>query len=356
MSLTRSVILHVLLLGAAAASAHGGSIRLRTSAMVDAGEAVRVGDVATLEGDDALALAHVTILAEPSRSAAGRAWVEVTLADLRRSLDEAGARAGMLTLSGGVCTVRIASPPKDAAPEPTPKKAKPRPESVDPSGTPTVRKQAMLTLSSFLEVDPSDLRLLFDQSDADFLDQPRHALRIAIVPASGSGSARSVMNVRILDGDRIIDHRTIRAEAEVRRRVVVLQTMVKRKDAIPASALSEQEMWMPVGRGRPLERLEDASGALARTRLEPGTILREEHLESPVVIRRNELATIHAVREGFVVQTRARARSEGRRGDVIEFRVDGSKRGFQARVDGPGVAVVDLERTSIADGSKEAEE
>lgn len=343
----------ILLVCTFAAPAFAGSIRLRTAAAIEPGQPIRLGDVATLEGDDALALAATMLVEDVPKASAGRAWVQLTIADVRHALDDRGARMSTLTLSGSGCTVRIAGAPPEQPNESKPSTPSPRAESVELEGPPAVRRHAARTLAAFMNVDPADLRMLFDAADAEFLDQPRTgAARIVVQPQSTANSGRAVLACRVLDGDRIIDSRTIRVDSEVRRQVVVVNEMVKRKDEVPSAALAEQEAWLPASSGRPIGSIEEAAGSIARTRLEPGTILRAEHLETPIVVKRNELVSVHALRAGFEVQTRARARADARRGDLIAFRLEGSKKEFTARVEGPGVAVIDLDGAAKAVGEE----
>lgn len=328
---------------ALSASASAGAVRLRTAASVDPGVPITLGDISSLEGADAEALKGLTILADPATKSAGRAWVIVTVADVKRALEASNARMSALTLGGSGCTVRFGAPPKPATEKADAAPAAHQPEPVDLAGPPTVRKHAAESLAALIGVEPTDLRLLFDSSDADFLDQPRFGVRVIVQPETSPGSGRAVLACRILDGDRLLESRAIRADAEARRRAVVVQQLVKRKDEVLASALAEQEMWLPASSGRPIASIDEIKGALARTRLEPGAVLRAEHLETPVIVRRNELVSIHALRGGFEVQTRARARADARRGEIIAFRPEGSKKEFTARVEGPGLAVIDLD-------------
>lgn len=342
MGALRAFIL-ILCLGPCSAWCRAGSVRLKSVAAVDAGDVIRVGDIAALEGEDAAALADVVVVENAENAASGRAWTEVSIADVRRALGEVGAQMSGISLSGATCAVRLraadsAATQGDNAPPPAA-----RPEVVDLSGPSTVRKQAAASLASLFGVGADHLRLLFDAGDAAFLDEPRPGVNVVVQPTSSAASGRVVLSCRIVNGDRLIDTRTVRAEAEVLRRAVVLHEKVKRKDEIPIAALGEEELWMPAGDGRPVERIEEVAGSLARTRIEAGTVLRAELLDTPIVVKRNELVTVHAVRSGFEVQTRARARADARRGDVIPFRIDGSKNEFMARVERAGVAVMSLD-------------
>lgn len=323
--------------------ARAGDVRLRTTATVAAGQAVRLAQVADLHGEDALAFADAVIVAEALAAASGRPWVEVSIEDVRRALAGAGARLSAIALSGGTCTVRLGGSPSPDESTGNTAAPPPEPRMVDLSGPPTVRKQSASALASMLGVGTADLRLSFDERDAEFLDRPRLGVRIAVQPVSSSGSARAMLSVRVFDGDRLVESGTVRADVLVRRRVVVVQSALRRKDAVEAGMLAEQEAWLPAGGGRPIGSIDEAAGSLARTRLDAGTILLAEHLEPPIVVRRNELVTVHAVRGSFEVKTRARARCDARRGEVIDFRPEGSKTWFAARVAGPGVAVVDLD-------------
>lgn len=343
----------MLLLFASPTLCFAGSVRLRTAAVVDHAAAIHLGDVATLEGEDALALAGLVLSENPSKSASGRGWTPISLANVRAAIEHSGARMSLLTLSGSSCAVRVNQPapaPDESriqTPPPT------GPQLIDIEGDMTVRKQAARTLASSLDTDLPDLRALFEEGDREFLDQPRFAQRVVVTPATTPGSKRLVLTARIFEGDRLIDSRTIRADVEARRRVVVLKGTLRRNAEITAEALDEQELWLPVGGGTPVQSITEAIGSIARTRLESGTVLRAEHLVSPVIVRRNELVTIHAVHSGFEVQSRARARAEGRRGDLIEFRLEGAQKTFQARIEGPGVAVIDLDRApALASGDE----
>lgn len=341
----RSIPVWILLL---AATAQAGSIRLRPSSTAEAGQPVRLADVAVLEGADAERTRDTIIIADPSSKLAGRAWLIVSIADVRRALEASEARLSSLALSGRECVVRF-----DVAKAVTPERSQEPPpaagpETVDLGGPPTVRKQIASALASHVGVEPTDLRLLFESADAEFLDAPRHGVEVIAQPRTTSASSRAVLSCRVLDGDRMIDSRTIRADVEVRRLAIVVQENIRRKDEIPPAALAEQEMWMPLSAGRPLGTIDEAEGALARTRLSAGTVLMAEHLETPVVVKKNELVTVHAVRGGIEIQMRARARADARRGEIVQFRGERSTHEFPARVERAGVAV-------MTDGSADSE-
>ncbi len=81
-------------------------------------------------------------------------------------------------------------------------------------------------------------------------------------------------------------------------------------------------------------------GVVARNRIDAGTILRPEHVEQPVVMKKGEIVTVDCVSGSVVVRAMARAMSPAKDGEVIAFQYLDSKRSFNARVNGPGRAVL----------------
>lgn len=320
----------------------GASVVLRSSASVEAGSAVRLSDIARITGDGAASLGEVEILAAGFTVAGDRPWIEVPVEEVRAALARAGSSGGSVALSGLSCTVRIVG---GRAQEPL-REAERAGEAgiaAPVDGSATCRARALAALAALFGCDESDLRATFEAQDEEFLSAARHGRRIVAQPASGPGSARVLLAVRVFDGERIVDSRTVRARVEVRRVVVVVKREFKRREELSSHDLKIEERWIDPGGGALVEEMAEADGSRARSRLVAGSILRREHLETAAAVRKNELVTVHAVRAGFEVRSRARARQEGRVGERIEVRADGSKRSFTARVQGPGVVVVDMD-------------
>lgn len=338
----------MLALVSAASAAFGDAVRLRAAASVEAGRPVTLGDVAELEGDRASLLAGNVLVEDPALRSLGRGWIEVGVDEVRVALQHADARPARVALSGGSCVVRLLEPVEAASPV----VARPEPvaisaESIDPEGPGTVGAEISRVLSEVFGVDWRSLRLRFDREDLSFVERSVAGLKAAVTPMSSAGS-RMVLAVRLFAGESIVAQRTLGVEAELKRSVVVVRAEVPRRRVIEAGALSLVEMWVAPGSSAPVESIEDAAGCLARTRLEVGTLLRRADIEAAVAVRRGELATVHCLRGGVVLQTKARARKDARIGEVVEFRVDGSARSFNARVDAPGIAVSNLDEPAQA--------
>ncbi len=320
-------------------AAHAGTVKLRVQATLPPDAPVTLGDVAELEGDDAASRAGLVLAPSAAEFAGARAWREFTIADLRTALGEQKISLSRLALSGSACTVRLAVGREPEAPAPAPPRVN-GPERPDLSGPPTIRSIVSRGLLDFYGVDPESLRVAFDPRDVAFLDRVEDTRRVSIAPATTEGSARGVVRVRVFDGDRLADDRTIRADVELLRRVLVMKSDVRRKGVLGESDVNEVETWIRPGGSEPVAAIEDAAGSVARTRLEAGAVLRKDQLEPPVMIRRGELVQVHCLGERYEVDLVARAVRDGRVGELIELRVDGSKQTFAARVDGRARAVM----------------
>lgn len=333
-----------------ATSAGAGSVRLRERATIEPGQAITLGAIATLDGEDATSLAS-TVVRPASAASNSAGWVEVDVNAVKQALRDAGAPTGRLAFSGRACTVRVR---REAPPEPeAPAIAAPVIAAPQPG---TIHESILRTLGSLYGVSSADLRATFSPDDAALLKMSAQGAsrRVIVSPSSTPGASRAVMQVRVVDDGAIVQSRTIAADIELRRRVMVVGAAgVKRGQTLAPEALTNEERWVAPASSEPLESLEGFEGASARTRLEPGTVVRAEHLDTPIIVKRNELLTVYTVSAGFEVRTRARARTDARRGDVIEMRVEGSKRSFMARIDGPGLAVADLSAAPPVRASKD---
>ena len=74
-------------------------------------------------------------------------------------------------------------------------------------------------------------------------------------------------------------------------------------------------------------------------------------VEAPIVIKRGDLVNIHCISGSILIELqRMRARRDGREGETIEFEsADGKRTRLQARVSGPGRAVIVA--TSVGGGA-----
>lgn len=321
-------------------AAHAGTVKLRAQVALSPESPVTLADIADLDGADAESRSGLVLAPTASEFARGKPWREFGLAELRAALIEQKISLSRLALSGSSCTVRLAVEREPEAPAAPPPPRVNEPESPEFSGPPTIRSIVSRGLLEFYGVEREALRVAFDPRDVAFLDRVEDTRRVSLAPATTEGSARGVVRVRVFDGDRLADDRTIRADVELLRRVLVMKSDVRRKGVLGESDVNEVETWIKPGGAEPVAAMDDAVGSVARTRLEAGAVLRKDQLEPPVMIRRGELVQVHCLGDGYEVDLVARAVRDGRVGELIELRVDGSKQTFAARVDGRARAVM----------------
>lgn len=333
---------------AIACAAGAGTVRLRASASVAPGP-VRLADIAALEGPEAERLAEITIEPDARSAGAERRVFEIDLAQVRAALDREGVHWGRVALSGAACIVRIVgdAPPvtDDDAGAPTER----APEPVTLDGPPTVRTRISALLLNLFDVEAQDLRLLFDERDEAFLATPEWGRRIDLQPNSTGSSGRQSITVRLFEGERLLETRTVRVDARLRRSVVRLASGVARGEAVGAGQVALQELWLDPAAEAPVERLEDAVGMLARTRLDAGDVLRVGDVEAPLLVRRGDRVTVHCMSGGVALRVMARAEADGRMGELVECRIDGRRRAFLARVADRGVVVMNLDARAKED-------
>lgn len=350
--IVRSIVIFVVLMLVCIGDALGDTVRLRTSVAAERGGPVTLGMLAQLDGERAEGLRGLVVLERAEPETAGEAWIELDLERVRSAVREAGVGEALLAFSGDTCLVRLrgvrAQPVArggGANEEPDAK-----PEIVDLGGSATVRTRFASLLAEIYGVEARDLRLKFATTDEELLSMSEHGRRVIVRPTSSRSSARASAEVRVLSGERTIASGTVSAEVEVRRRVLVAGGDVDRGDTLRGSMVREVEMWVTPGGGE-ATRLEQAVGMTMQTKLREGDVVRAGDLESPVVVQRGDLVDVIALNGGVSVQVKARARSEGRVGERIELRLEGSRRSFVARVDGPGRAVIVLDSgTGVAGG------
>lgn len=308
-----------------------GTVTLRSAVRLAPGVPARLGDIAALDGADAVALADIVVL-ESARVTAG-AWQEIDLALARRAIEAArpGASA-RITYVGRSCAVTALAPAP--APEPGPSSAPPVSEAQFVSGT--VGEAAERILCETMGVTRDDLRLAFDSADAELLSLSLTGRSADIRPAGAS--SRMPLAITILEGDRIIRTEIIRVGVWVRRDVLVAAQPLSRGTLVDIARFTLQEQWLPPT-ATPLDPAR-ASGMELRTPIDAGAVLDARHVQPPIVVRRGDRVMVYVAIGSILIEEETRALSSAREGESIDFEaLDGSRRIIRARVNGRGRAV-----------------
>jgi flagella basal body P-ring formation protein FlgA len=335
-------------LGLAGAACAQDSVRLKHLALVDPETPVTLGMIAELEGEKAAALADVVVIESPrTELGAGQRQSSVDIDRVRSVLRETGrVDWSRLVLRGSSCTLRPDGMPaprveRDGVPH------RVLPVLASTIRTTTIKGHVAMAIAQALGVEPEDLRLTFDPRDARVL--ATSALG-RTVDAAASGISKDVpVRVTVYEGDRIVLSESVRVGASVRRDVCVLTTTRRRSETIGSEDFAMERRWLdptqePIG-------ADEAIGLAPRTAIRAGEPLLAADAELPLVVKRGDLVSVHCLSGSIVLQVPARAMSDGRDGEVIEFKHLRSEGVFRARMSGRGRAVA--VPAGLADSTKE---
>ena len=331
-----------------------GSVRLR-----DDDQVVRLGHIAELTGPFAERLADTPIAEAPQ----GDEVLELSVREVRHTLDEAGAHWGKVQLNGRRVVVRPhytgdASPPLamaatsiDTAPRQDPRRpvaaaaADPYEYAADLVDRHTLRGNIAAIVARGLGVEPSELRLVFNRRDVELLNTSLDAFRFEIQPLSSLHSDRIELLVRAWSAGRIHHKQSLTVRPSLHLDTVVLRHDVPRRTMLHDDDLAVEARWLPPTAAARLATLVEAVGRVASGRLRGGNVLRKSDIARQFVIKRGDRVMVRCIVGGIVISLEAEARGHGAEGDTIELRKLGERDTFIATVTGPHAAVLDLNRS-----------
>jgi flagella basal body P-ring formation protein FlgA len=359
----RFIIRMTIVVGLALATASpttGDSIRLWASVRLPAGaDAVRLADVAELEGAEAEQYADL-VIAELTDDR----LLEIDIRQVRQKLEEAGVHWGRVNLSGRAVVVRphrtAAAPAAMTAASLTAGRAdddRPsRSAALDLVAAniieePTVGGVIAQYMARGLDIDPQDLRIIFDGADQDLLEQSSQTYRIELKPESSLSSDRVTFTVRLWSDGVVASSGQISLRPMVCARTAVLGRDVERGEPIGERDFTVTRQWLPPLQAALTCDPVGAVGRLACKRLKAGETLRDKNVRRPTIIERGDRVMVRCLVGGVVISLQAEACGDGAAGEAIEFRKLGERDTFLARVTGPGEAVLDVSHRRRGDPS-----
>ena len=310
-------------------------------------------DIAEFDGPEALAFADLEVGAISSDRV-----LELSLADIRRKLEDAGAHWGKLNLNGGrSVTIRpgrapTAEPPMAMAPiQIAPAEASPNVEAgcdeqiaSNLLNEATVRGAIANLVVCQLQIDPSNVQLGFDRGDSDLLGQASTAGRFELHPLGSLESDRIEMTIRLWDEGKVQSSSTITINPMLRVRAATLRHDVQRDQMIAETDVTQEDHWLPPSQAQQVVDRVTAIGRVATRRMKAGEIVRERAIRRDVIVKYGDPVLVRCLVGGAVISLQAEARTDGGHGDIIELRKQGERQTFQATITGRGEAVLDLTR------------
>jgi flagella basal body P-ring formation protein FlgA len=283
--------------------------------------------------------------------------VELSVQDVRKTLDEAGVHWGRINLSGRRVTIRPGRSADAAAPMAmtgvsleAPKAERPtspdRLTAAQPADTlialSTLRGSIANLLITKLNVKPAELRLAFQRADEALLDSTDPAVRYEIQPLGDAVSDRIDLQIRAWTDGRVQQRHFVSVVPTVRRQVATLTRDIAKNQTITEADLELSEQWLPAGQAAMTSDKVQAVGRVTSVNLKAGDVIRDQNIRRESLIKRGDKVVVRCLVGGVAIAVQAEAREDGADGQTIEFRKQGEKQTFLATVTSRGEAVVDL--------------
>jgi flagella basal body P-ring formation protein FlgA len=315
-------------------------------------ERITLADIAYLDGPDAEALGP-TVVAD-ARGVSGQMIVPID--QVRDALSAAGAKLGLIDLSGHETRVQFASSDQpramkgmavdaDAAPRPPAGASNvERGFLAAPAlGTTTPRGLLAQMLVDVHASKHAEMRIVVEGADNALLDA-RGPHRFELVPLASLSSDRITMRIIERDATDVVARHEIVVQPRLRRDVAVTTRAVRRNEPLE-SAIEIREEWLSPSEFTRFATVESALVANAMDSLAAGERVPASKVRKPIEIKKNDRVVVRREVGLVAIEIPAVAVSDGAVGDVIELRVIDRKdrkapRTFSAVVVGPGRAEV----------------
>lgn len=332
----------------------GDTIRLRSAVRLSPNDLIaNLGDIAELSGPLAEQMADLVImtLQKPGDS------MEISIRSVRAALDKAGAHWGRIQLSGRKVVVHP-GPVSSTQPLIAMNGA-----SLIESGRVTrkpgrngsITAQALMTLNTVrsevaqffareMRKDPENLKLMFLNSDGEFLDIAHQRYRIEIEPLPNLYSDRVNLKVRLWEGGRIVQRQSISVEVLLRTTFAQATHDISRHDVLRESDLQSTEQWLPPSEASLTADMASALGHVSSRHIKTGQTVLRNTITRQTIVRRGDPIIVRCLVGGAVISLQAEARGDGSEGDLVECRKKGERDTFFATITAPGEAIINLSR------------
>ncbi len=360
-AIARTVTAAILALGLSALAA-ADSIVLRSSVRLAQGStAVRLRDVAYLEGDAALALGD-TQLADLGTNAT----LEISLDEVRAKLNAAATKANLIDFSGKSVLVRSARAGRPVAMRALALDAPTAPTGDPAAGPKGATETSALARVEFYADEAKDIRtprgliaemvsnvhastnarvrLVVTGVDAAFLDQVSATRRFEVVPITALGADRVRMRIIARDGDVVVGRKELIVTPTLEASVATATGAIRRGDAI-GDAVDVHTEFVSPSEFRKLPPSTALESVVTTDRLKKGERVTDDKIRQAIEIRKNDKVVIRRELGTIAIELTAIAEEDGAVGQTIRFRAIDRKdrrdrRTFMAEVCGPGQAVI----------------
>ena len=346
----------------------GATLELRSEATT-VGPEVRLKQVARWSNRDAAFFEQAGELVL-ARLDAKRPYRVIDLAEVRKTLTDAGVNVGLVRFAGPTSVTVNRSDAKPADPQTAlakwidakEKSAGPQvaegdqagdagpvsaalvasPAKVEVTGKPAVRSlREVLTedLSTRLNLPIDRLQITFNAKDERLLNLCEPQFRFDLDPQKVRNLGEVIWGVMLLAGDGS-QRATIMATARAWQPQAVVNRPVSARAPITAADVVERRALVDRLPDEPLLALDQAVGQQAARDLKPGVVLTGRMIESLPMARNGQLVTVTNGRGSFRVKTVARAIEAGAMGQRIKVKNETSGDVYDVVLTGPQEATL----------------
>lgn len=291
---------------------------------------IKLADLATTSGPQAAKLQNLTVTLD--KPVVAGQWTPFTLESIRLLIDQApDIHAGSVILAGsnGSITRRTDT-------DPLTKPLNNNNLNQHKQSGPVLRHHLQSWIYARLKTDEPSTRIKFNDSDLSLLNTPTTG-RIVEINEIGRSTKMSC-RVVIYENEQIVASDTVRFEVQIQRQVRITTAQIRRRSPINDELTTIETRWLsPV---MPIADPETSLGQVCKKTIDPGSIVLDSMLESPLLIERGETISVKSITGSVSVGILARAMSDGRLGELIEIESRDRTQRFTARVAGPGRAVI----------------
>jgi flagella basal body P-ring formation protein FlgA len=337
-----------------ASTAAADSIELRASVRLGEQDGpVRLRHVATLAGEEAEKFGDLIVADQPS----AELTAEVDIETIREKLDAAGANWGKIHLTGRTVILRprlapgVGLPKAMAGASIGPAQSKPAAKAPLPqlasqlATERTVRGLLAGMIAEGMKVEPTRLRLEFEETDADALNHPLNGGRIEVDPVSSWKSDRIELVVRQWSGNAVTAVWPLSAKPTMLVNVPRAVRAASSHGLLSAADVATSPEWLPPSEAQLIADAAEVVGRRPTRSISKDEIIRSRDVRGESIVRKGDRVKVRKMIGACVVSMDAEALTDAAQGEVVMLSRIGlrgrrDRTSFAATVTGPGAAIL----------------
>ncbi|MGN6369960.1 MAG: flagellar basal body P-ring formation chaperone FlgA [Phycisphaerae bacterium] len=374
MKLGRQVGIAVVMMVLGASCAFGEVIHLESRAVVNRGEDVRLGNIATITGADeatAARLADIVVMSDvesdkkvsadsvlmaiSAQLGAGRvaqqlevsgaATVEVVVGEgagnsAFRIQNSEGRAGGKGVVAGGSEQQQGAMPVVLASAGSSAEGADAQVEGVETVTGETLGELIVDEVGEALGVSKEGYRVRFDSVNPLLNEAAPAGARWEVRALTQSTLGTLPFSAELMQGPRVLKRTMVQAIAEKKTTVLCATSQIHVKGVVTKDQFRTQEVWLDRNMPTLFSNAADVVGLEAQRELMAGSMLDQRDFKPVMMANTGDVITVVFVAGALKVQMTGRAQASGKLHDMIGVRNEATGQEYQATLIGKSLAVI----------------